>query len=117
MNGTSKRSSFDMIAQGLSEALRYANGQTVAGAKTHRMSGVDVAEIRSQTGLSQRAFSRRIGVPAATLQNWEQGRRRPSGPARILLALIARHPALVEETLRALEAEAAPPAIHPPAKP
>jgi DNA-binding transcriptional regulator YiaG len=47
----------------------------------------------------RRSHSRRIGVSAATLRNWEQGRRKPEGPARILLALLERNPRIVEETL------------------
>jgi putative transcriptional regulator len=60
---------------------------------------IDVAAIRRKTGLSQPAFASRIGVPVATLRNWEQGHRSPQGPARVLLALLDRNPRIVEETL------------------
>jgi putative transcriptional regulator len=60
---------------------------------------IDVAAIRRKTGLSQPAFASRIGVPVATLRNWEQGHRSPQGPARVLLALLDRNPKIVEETL------------------
>lgn len=60
---------------------------------------IDVAAIRQRTGLSQPAFAARIGVPVATLRNWEQGHRSPRGPARVLLALLERNPCIVEETL------------------
>jgi putative transcriptional regulator len=60
---------------------------------------VDVAAIRARTGLSQPASAKRIGVPVATLRNWEQGHRKPQGPARVLLALLDRNPRIVEETL------------------
>lgn len=60
---------------------------------------IDVAAIRQKTGLSQAAFALRIGVPVATIRNWEQGRRSPQGPARVLLALLDRNPRIVEETL------------------
>ena len=59
----------------------------------------DVAAIRRRTGLSQPAFAHRIGVSLATLRNWEQGHRSPTGPARVLLALVERNPLIVEETL------------------
>jgi putative transcriptional regulator len=59
----------------------------------------NVAAIRSKTGLSQPAFARSIGIPLGTLKNWEQGRRRPEGPARVLLALIDKRPAIVQEEL------------------
>ncbi len=59
----------------------------------------DVAAIRARTGLSQTAFARSIGVAVGTLRGWEQGRRRPEGPARVLLALIEKRPSLVQEAL------------------
>lgn len=65
-----------------------------------RGADVDVAAIRASTGLSQSAFARSIGVAKGTLRNWEQGRRRPTGPAQVLLAMIARKPSLVSELLR-----------------
>ncbi len=51
-----------------------------------------VASIREQTSLSQTAFARLIGVSVRTLQDWEQGRRAPSGPARTLLTIAHRNP-------------------------
>jgi putative transcriptional regulator len=92
---------YDSIKQGLTEALAFAEGRE-SGARVHRISvpTVDVAAIRASTGLSQSAFARSIGVAKGTLLNWEQGRRRPTGPAQVLLAMIARQPALVGELLR-----------------
>jgi putative transcriptional regulator len=58
---------------------------------------VDVTAIRQRAGLSQSDFATSIGVPKGTLINWEQGRRQPSGPAKVLLALMARKPNLVAE--------------------
>lgn len=92
-------SSVDRILQGLHEALDHAQGQHVPGLVVHVPPTVDVAAVRRRTGLSQDAFSRRIGVSTATLRNWEQGRRSPEGPARVLLALLDRNPRIVEETL------------------
>ena len=60
----------------------------------------DVAAIRASTGLSQSAFARSIGVAKGTLLNWEHGRRHPTGPAQVLLAMIAKKPSLVGELLR-----------------
>jgi putative transcriptional regulator len=91
---------FDSIAQGLEEAIAYAEGKEI-GAAVHRIEvpNVNVAAIRARTGLSQAAFARSIGVAKGTLLNWEQGRRRPTGPAQVLLAMIDRKPALVKEML------------------
>lgn len=92
-------SGVDRIVQGLREALDHARGEDVPGLVIHVPASVDVAAIRRRTGLSQDAFSRRIGVSPATLRNWEQGRRAPEGPARVLLAMLDRNPRIVEETL------------------
>ena len=59
----------------------------------------DVPAIRARTGLSQAEFARSIGVKKATLLNWEQKRRVPDGPARVLLALIDKEPGIVQRVL------------------
>lgn len=51
-----------------------------------------ISRIRAKTGLSQTTFARLLGVSVRTLQEWEQGRRQPSGPARKLLAIAYRNP-------------------------
>lgn len=57
----------------------------------------DVASIRAKTGLSQARFAVLLGVSVRTLQDWEQGRRAPSGAARTLLMVADRNPhALLE---------------------
>jgi putative transcriptional regulator len=89
----------DRIIQGLREAAAHARGDAVAGLRLHIPRTVNVFAVRRRTGLSQAAFSRRIGVSPGTLRNWEQGRRRPDGPARVLLALLERNPRIVEDTL------------------
>jgi putative transcriptional regulator len=48
--------------------------------------------VRSQTRLTQAEFAARIGVPIETVRNWEQGKRRPRGPARALLKLLDQAP-------------------------
>ena len=63
------------------------------------MADPDVVAIRASTELSQPAFARSIGIPPGTLKNREQGRRRPEGPARVPIALIARRPSSVQEEL------------------
>lgn len=93
-------SAHQSIRQGLSEAWAFAEGRET-GAEIHHVEApdVDVAAIRASTGLSQGAFARSIGVAKGTLLNWEHGRRRPTGPAQVLLAMIARKPSLVRELL------------------
>ena len=89
----------DKIMRGLREAAVHARGAKVPGLRMHIPEEIDVYAIRQKTGLSQAAFSSRIGVSAGTLRNWEQGRRTPDGPARVLLSLLSRNPRIVEETL------------------
>src|SRR5258708_2849625 len=87
------------IMHGLRGTETHARGEKVHGLRLHVPKKINVSAIRRRTGLSQEAFSTRIGVSAGTLRNWEQGRRNPEGPARVLLAMLARNPHLVEETL------------------
>ncbi|HYW61982.1 MAG TPA: helix-turn-helix domain-containing protein [Bradyrhizobium sp.] len=54
-----------------------------------------VRELRRRARLTQIEFAARLGVPVETIRNWEQGKRMPRGPARALLALIARAPETV----------------------
>jgi len=56
----------------------------------------DIRAIREGTGLSQSAFAARLGVSVRTLQDWEQGRRKPTGPALSLLRIAERRPEALE---------------------
>ena len=60
---------------------------------------IDVKRIRRRLGLSQRNFALRFGFRTRTIQEWEQRRRLPEGPARILLMLIEKEPGAVERAL------------------
>ena len=57
----------------------------------------DVSSIREKTGLSQARFAVLLGVSVRTLQDWEQGRRAPSGAARTLLLVASKNPAALLE--------------------
>lgn len=59
----------------------------------------DMPALRRYLGLSQKQFAERIGISINTLQNWEQGRRKPDGPAKALLRLLVKHPRLVLDDL------------------
>jgi len=59
-----------------------------------------VAEARVRTGLSQREFADLLGVSHRTLQDWEQGRREPTGAARTLIQVAVRHPEVLRELPR-----------------
>ncbi|MDR0479545.1 MAG: helix-turn-helix domain-containing protein [Burkholderiaceae bacterium] len=66
-----------------------------------------VAAARAASGLSQSQFAALLGVSAHTLQDWEQGRRKPSGAAQTLLAVATRHPDVLRELV--LQGTRAPP--------
>ena len=91
---------FDQMITSLGEVLALTDDSRSLGGGLKIPSTIDVAATRKTTGLSQAAFALRIGVAVGTIRNWEQGRRAPQGPARILLALLDRNPRIVEETLR-----------------
>ena len=83
-------------------------------------SGEDIAALRSFVGLTQAEFARAIAISVHTLRNWEQGRRKPEGPAIALLRIAARHPRILRENLESgaqLPPGASVPAPHqvPPA--
>ena len=99
--------SFTRLMGGLNSALAHAQGNPPEGTRVHIPKDLDVAAIRERTGLAQPAFAATIGVAVGTLRNWEQKRRTPEGPARVLLALVERHPQIVTESL-GTPAETAP---------
>ena len=89
------------IIANLKEAVEWAEGKDVAvRVTTVEVPTIDVRATRKSLGLSQEAFAAKFGFQTATLKNWEQGRTRPVGPARVLLAVIAQHPDAVEDALR-----------------
>ena len=95
---------FKKMMAGLEDAIAHAEGDKTRG-KTHRVkiSDVDVSKVRQRVHLSQAAFARAFGISMKTLQNWEQKRRKPQGPAKVLLQIFDREP---EAALRAVQAKA-----------
>lgn len=81
------------------EALAIVRGETDA-AQVHLPPGtVDVRALRARLGLSRTAFAERFGLAVTAVRDWEQGLRRPDPAARVLLAVIARRPDIVAETV------------------
>ena len=60
---------------------------------------VDLKKLRRRLKLTQASFAARFGFSLGTLRNWERGRRRPDGPAQVLLQVIDREPEAVERAL------------------
>ena len=92
---------FDKLVKGVREMKRHMAGKAVAGLRTTEIAEPDVGAIRESAQLSQSQFARLIGVNLRTLQNWEQHRTRPTGPARALLKIVASNPKSVLEALHA----------------
>jgi putative transcriptional regulator len=65
--------------------------------RIHRVTVSGIAEARARSGLSRQRFAELLGVSPRTLQEWEQGRRHPSGAARSLLTIAARRPEVLRE--------------------
>ena len=96
-----KPSAGSRIVASLKEAVAWAEGKSVrVRSTTVEVPMIDIRAIRRRLGLSQAAFAAKFGFQSSTLRNWEQGRTRPDGPARVLLTVIARHPEAVEDALR-----------------
>ena len=81
---TRKRNIGLEILEGIRELKRGDHGRVIAVPS--------ISSIREKTGLSQSTFARLLGVSVRTLQEWEQGRRAPSGAARTLLLIAAKNP-------------------------
>ena len=83
---------FDELLHSVRDMGRHMRGESVAGIRTQEFPEPDVKAIRERTGLSQTRFAHLIGVKPKTLQNWEQHRVRPGGPARALLKIVEANP-------------------------
>jgi DNA-binding transcriptional regulator YiaG len=64
-------------------------------------SGEDFVALRRFVGLTQAQLAEAMSISVHTLRNWEQGRRRPEGPATALLRIAARHPRIIRENVKA----------------
>ena len=89
---------FELLVQSVEQAGEIKRGERKAS-RVFEFSPLDVKAIRARLHQSQGEFARMIGVSVATLQNWEQGRRKPEGPARALLQVALRNPEAVKEAL------------------
>lgn len=65
---------------------------TMQPSRSFEFPETEVRALRQQFGLTQDKFAHLVGISVGTLRNWEQGRRKPEGPARVLLRVASRHP-------------------------
>ncbi len=89
---------FDELLTSVQEMDEIAKGKTNAS-RSFKFQEPEVKTIRERVGLSQTRFAGLIGVSKRTLENWEQGRRHPTGPARSLLRLLDKDPEYALRTL------------------
>ncbi len=87
---------FNELLKSVRQAKAIMKGEMKPG-RVFKYNEPDVKTIRKQFNLSQDKFSRLLGISVGTLRNWEQGRRRPEGAARVLLRVAAKHPEAILE--------------------
>jgi putative transcriptional regulator len=86
------------LSKSIREAGRIRRGQTKPS-RVFRYDAIDIRKLRESVDVSQAQFAKMIGVSKGTLQNWEQGRRRPRGPAKALLRVFEKDPKAVVRAL------------------
>lgn len=89
---------FEELMESVQQMGEIVQGKRVPS-RVVEIDALQVRSIRKSTGLSQVRFAEMIDVQVATLRNWEQGRREPTGPAKALLRAIRNDP---DHVLRAL---------------
>jgi putative transcriptional regulator len=93
--------------EAMQQAADIMLGKAAPARAWHPPTAVNVRAIRAKTGLSQTRFAKRFGFSAASVREWEQGRRQPEAAARVLLLVIASRPEVVDEVLAAAMPQAA----------
>jgi putative transcriptional regulator len=97
---TVEQALFEDLTQSLKEAKAIARGEAPASRRI-TIPSPDVKAVREKMGLSQSEFAHLMNVSIKTLQNWEQRRRNPTGPAAALLKIVLTAPELALKTLHA----------------
>jgi putative transcriptional regulator len=90
---------FDELVTSVREGGAILRGKH-APARSFKIDAPNIKKIRTGYKLSQQEFAALLGISIATLRNWEQGRREPEGPAKILLQVAARHPDVVWDVVK-----------------
>jgi putative transcriptional regulator len=90
---------FSELVASIKEGGSILRGDTPP-ARIFQIQPLDIKQIRDKYSLTQEQFAAMLGISVRTLRNWEQGRRAPEGPARVLLQVAARHPEAVLDTVR-----------------
>jgi putative transcriptional regulator len=96
-----KKELFEELLESVKQAKAIEKGELKAARVVRVNAKADIVRVRGKLGLSQSKFAAILGISADTLQNWEQGRRSPTGPAKVLLKIAAKHPEILLEVARA----------------
>jgi putative transcriptional regulator len=94
-----KEALFEQLLGSVKEGGKLLRGEA-SPTRVFVTDGPNIKRIRAKYDLSQDQFAALLGISVATLRNWEQGRREPEGPARVLLQVAARHPDAVWDVVR-----------------
>lgn len=89
---------FNELLESIEQAGEIKKGQAKAS-RTFKIEEPDVVSIREKYGMTQQEFSSLLGISVGTLRNWEQGRRKPQGPAKVLLRIAQKRPKAILESL------------------
>lgn len=92
-----KKELFNELLLSVQEAAAIERGTLKPSRKFEVKAANDVVRVRTRLGLSQNKFARLLGISEDTLQNWEQGRRKHTGSAKVLLKIAAKHPDVILE--------------------
>jgi putative transcriptional regulator len=95
-----KKDHFEKLIASIKEAGEIKSGHTKPS-RVYEIKPPDIKTVREKLNVSQSEFALMIGVSIRTLQNWEQGRRKPEGPAKALLRVASRNPTAVLDALHA----------------
>jgi len=93
-----KNEHFEGLCESLNQAIAIEKG-TAKPSRKFTYEPIDIRKIREKHDLSQKQFANKLGISASTLRNWEQGIRKPEGPANVLLRIIDAHPELLNDLL------------------
>ncbi len=95
-----KKEHFEKLVASIKEAGEIKSGH-LKPSRVYEIKPPDIKTVRNKLNVSQNEFAIMIGVSVRTLQNWEQGRRKPEGPAKALLRIASRNPQAVLDALHA----------------
>ena len=93
-----KTDDFNLLIESIREGSKILNN-VVEPSRKYEITNNEIKELRLKFNLTQDKFAQFLGISVGTLKNWEQGRRKPTGPANRLLSIVGQHPDLLTQSL------------------